>query len=271
MTDLFEIPGEKYREENLGRYPLTKREAIANSTKRPQAIVNIPCSKNGKGSGYSHDASSINSYIDYITRQGDLDAEMEFKTLTYEQAMEKGKWWKLTDQSNPKKRIRLAMKLTLSAPEGSDPKAVKKAAKAFAGKTFVKHEWVSVLHTDTDNPHVHLMVQMQGIDGMKLNPKKKELIKWGQDFSNELNKEGVMTISTSAYSRGLGKKTSRAESEENRPYVKHGNRYPMSDDKLTTLANQYYEISKKIGDKDLSQQVKNYGREIEERTMGQER
>lgn len=98
----------------------------------------------------------------------------------------------------------------LSMAEGTDSIAVQKAARDFAGRELVHHKYVMALDTadtphyagdktdpPTTNPHVHLIVQSLGEDGVRLNPRKADLHRWREAFAGALRDHGVEAVATS--------------------------------------------------------------------------
>jgi hypothetical protein len=82
---------------------------------------------------------------------------------------------------------RLAMSLVLSAPPGSDPKAVHAAAREFGESAFgVDRRWGFVVHTNTEHPHAHLVVATRSrVDGKQIDVTPGVLSQW-RDLWGEL-------------------------------------------------------------------------------------
>ena len=51
------------------------------------------------------------------------------------------------------------------------------------------------------NPHVHLIVQSLGIDGIRLNPRKADLHRWREGFARALREHGAEAVATSRVDR----------------------------------------------------------------------
>ena len=201
-----EIKGRGFSEKKLRKEKALSRkyvkEALDNASGAGQAVLKI--------TGYSKSQSLLAAHSAYISRNGKLPVKgRSNNNVGKEELREKQKMWIAEDRSKNKNR-RIAVKMILSAPKGSDPNKVERAASSFADNTFGdNHDYFSVLHTDTDNPHVHLVVQMQGFNGKRLNPRKANLSEWRESFANELRQQGIRVISTSRASRGVGKKTDK--------------------------------------------------------------
>ena len=66
------------------------------------------------------------------------------------------------------------------------------AARAFAQDAFAaEHDYVLVLHTDTQHPHAHLTLRALSDWGRRLNPTKADLKAWRQLFARTLRERSV--------------------------------------------------------------------------------
>jgi hypothetical protein len=98
----------------------------------------------------------------------------------------------------------------LSMPAGTDPLAVRDAARAFAQEVFGdRFDYVFALHTDAPHPHVHLSIRSLGDSGERLNPKKGDLETWRQTFAQALRDRGVEAEATPRRTRGVTRKAER--------------------------------------------------------------
>lgn len=100
---------------------------------------------------------------------------------------------------------RNAMKMALSSPEGSKPKSVIKAAEAFAKKAFGDegYRYLYALHTDTNNPHVHLVVKMVNEQGKRLTTDKPDLYRWRELWAEMCQEQGIDVVAVPNYMRGV--------------------------------------------------------------------
>lgn len=177
---------------------LRRAKKIAN--RAPEVMVKI--------SGNTKGADHVKAHLDYISRNGKIEIEDErgaiLKGKTAVRALAKD--WS-QDQGRRRKNTRETTNIVLSMPEGTEPKAVKDAARAFAKHQFGKnYQYVMALHTDTDSPHVHLTVKNLGYDGRRLHVKKGDPQKWRESFAAELEKRGVEAEATPRATRGVIKK-----------------------------------------------------------------
>ncbi|RLV60399.1 DNA relaxase [Parashewanella curva] len=160
--------------------------------KPPEVMVKI--------SGYCYTADHTRSHFDYISRNGKLEIEDECGQIYHDkQSLHLlAKDWG-EPQTNTKRRTRHSTHIVLSMPDGTEPKAVKKAVREFAKKTFSdNHQYIMALHTDTDSPHVHLTVKNLGFDGKRLHVRKGLPQVWRERFAIEMEREGVAAEATSS-------------------------------------------------------------------------
>jgi hypothetical protein len=66
-----------------------------------------------------------------------------------------------------------------------------------------------VLHEHQANPHVHLSVMAESIDGRRLNPRKTDLHRWRETFAEKLRELGVEAEATRQASRGENRRDER--------------------------------------------------------------
>lgn len=174
-----------------------KLDSIARKT--PEVLVKI--SGGGKG------MRQIKDHLDYISRNGKLDLEdQDGQTLAGRQDLGdlRDEWRHGAVPIPDDGTKREAFNIVLSMPAGTDPLAVKRAARDFAAHEFAGHQYAMVLHTyETDpdptpskNPHVHLCVKAQAEDGTRLNPRKADLQRWREHFAQALREHGVDATAT---------------------------------------------------------------------------
>jgi hypothetical protein len=165
----------------------------------PEVMVKISGFGRGKG---------VMGNLAYISRDGKLDLETSdgLKTRNLEDVKEVAKQWK-EHAGNRNSKQRDSMNLVLSMPAGTDPAAVAQATRLFAQRTFARHDYVWVQHTDEDHPHTHLTVALRPKDhGPKLNPRKADLQAWREGFAEALREQGVDCAATPRRARGITRK-----------------------------------------------------------------
>jgi type IV secretory pathway VirD2 relaxase len=170
--------------------------------KKPEVMVKI--------TGFSKGSGGVKSSLEYITRNGKVELEDSNgnKYSGKESVKEFFNEWNDFDREKRNKNQRDAMKMVLSMPEGTDPEALKKAARDFVKKEFsANHEYAFALHTDDKHPHVHVIVKTLGFDQKRLNPRKADIQQWRENFAEKLNENGIDAEATPRVVRGKVKKS----------------------------------------------------------------
>jgi hypothetical protein len=186
------------------------RSAVARvgrvARKAPEVMVKV--SGSGKNSG------QVLAHMTYITRNGKIEAENERgeKIEGLDDVKQAFREWGFSTAQASSRRRAQTVNIVLSMPEGTDPKAVLAAARAFAKERFSgNHQYLLVLHsTETDpdpkappHPHVHLSVKAQGFDLTWLKRSKADLQEWRETFAEKLRERGVEAEATPRRSRGV--------------------------------------------------------------------
>lgn len=183
------------------------RIRLARITSRvPEVMVKV--------TGRTRDPGHLRAHLDYISRNGGLTLEtagdgsiegrLEVAALAADWAAEQ-----LCDPST-RSTAPFSHSIVLSMPAGTDPFALRDAARAFAADMFAgSHDYVFALHTDTPRPHIHLSVCSRGHNGERLNPKKADLEAWRQAFAQTLRDRGVQAEATPRRARGVTRKAER--------------------------------------------------------------
>lgn len=172
--------------------------------KAPEVLVKI--SGSGKSSG------QIRAHLDYITRNGKLEAENERGEVIRGRAevTETFEQWRLNSAHTAIKQRAQTIHIVLSMPEGTDPAAVLDAARGFAKQQFSRnHSYLMALHTDTRQPHVHLTVKAQGFDRTWLKRSKADLQQWRDRFAQKLRDQGIEAEATPRNARGVVRKAAK--------------------------------------------------------------
>ena len=190
-----------------GRLTPAMRAKLERIVRRaPEVTVKIT----GRTKGVAH----LKSHLEYITRNGELDAETEQgATLAGRSGLKDLQQRWEDDAGFDDKRRRdasLSINIVLSMPAGTDAVAVKDSARAFAIETFgYNHDYVFVQHLDDKHPHVHLTVRSLGHAGQRLNPRKADLQAWRERFAGELRLRGIAAEATPRRTRGRVRKADR--------------------------------------------------------------
>lgn len=167
-----------------------------------------------KVTGRTRDGAHLRAHLDYIARHGALALEdQDGQRLEGRRELrEIAEDWRGLASLDPRRRANtpLSHSIVLSMPAGTDPLALRDAARAFAAAAFgERHEYVMALHTDTPRPHVHLAVRSLGLSGKRLHPKRADLEAWRQLFAEALRERGVEAEATPRRARGVSRKADR--------------------------------------------------------------
>ncbi|MBI3345659.1 MAG: relaxase/mobilization nuclease domain-containing protein [Burkholderiales bacterium] len=197
----------------------------------PQAILKVA----GGGRGMK----AIASHFRYISRDGQLELEDDrgVRHAEKESILDLLDQWRyggrLIDDLSSRRE---ALNLVLSTPTGTNPQLVLEAARKFAQAELNGHRYVMVLHSDRDNPHVHLTVRAESASGQRLTS-WTERERWRTVYADVLRGLGVDVEATRQSARGenrnfdtLGRLKMKAQGELRHPLTatKAGDAYAKS-------------------------------------------
>jgi hypothetical protein len=173
------------------------------SSNAPEVIVKV--------TGRAHSAGQLRAQLQYISQRGGLEVEdRDGQRLVGRGDIDDlAADWSVLALMDRQRRSSspFTYSIVLSMPAGTDAGVVGDAARAFAGEVFgERFDHVSVLHTDTPHPHVHMVVCAQGDNGERLNPKMADLELWRQTFARALRDRGVEAEATPRRARGVTRK-----------------------------------------------------------------
>lgn len=155
---------------------------------------------------------AIAAHFRYICKNGQLRIEDDRGVVREgKEAMhDLVEQWRVSGSLIPEtSHRREAFNIMLSMPHGIDAQTVLKAAREFAKRELSGHHYVTVLHEHQANPHVHLSVKAESIDGKRLNPRKTDLHRWRETFAEKLRGWGVEAEATRQASRGANRRDQR--------------------------------------------------------------
>ncbi len=189
------------------RRPLKRGTGLKNiqsaALKKPEVMVKIPPRK-----GSSNGLAAVRGHLAYISRNGQIEVESQDGFIYRGQKdIHKGvlQSWQALGVPEKSKR-REAINLVLSMPPGTNPEAVRLAARAFAREQFDGHQYAFAQHLDEAHPHVHLCVMMKNELGQYMNPRKGELFEWRLRFADKMREQGVECAATRRVHRGITQK-----------------------------------------------------------------
>ncbi len=168
-----------------------------------------------KVTGRTRGASHLQAHLDYITRDGELEAEDSFgnRLATRTDVRDLATDWSDAAVADRRRRANtpFSHSIILSMPAGTDALKLRDAARSFAQRVFAEQfDYLFVLHTDTPRPHVHLTVRSLGLDGARLDPRRGDLVAWRQAFAEALRDRGVEAEATPRRARGVVRKSERS-------------------------------------------------------------
>jgi hypothetical protein len=171
---------------------------VATVTRRaPQVMVKVT----GGGRGMA----AIAAHLRYISKNGRLEMEDD-RQMTHEgpDALKDivEQWRYGGSLIGEASHRREAFNIMLSMPAGTRPDVVRMAAREFAQVELAGHRWLMVLHEHQANPHVHLSVRAEAINGDRLNPRKADLDRWRETFAEKLRGLGIDAEATRQATRG---------------------------------------------------------------------
>lgn len=182
-----------------------------------------------KITGRVRDKAHLKAHFEYISRNCKIELENERGEIiaTKKRLLEEHKDWS-DEFGKVRANERHTVNIVLSMPAGTDPEAVRRAARAFAKEQFGEtHQYVMALqHPGNDakskQPHVHLAVKTRGYDGSRLDPKKADLQDWRETFAEKMQEQGYDVVATPRRSRGVVEKGKRGvvrqiEDDKKRP------------------------------------------------------
>jgi len=167
-----------------------------------------------KVTGRTRVPGHLAAHLSYITRNGELPATDRdgLEVRGAGEVREVAADWSSLAAMDSRRRAGTpgSVSMILSMPAGTDAVRLRDAAAGFAAEQFGdRHDYLFVLHTDTDHPHVHLTVRALGDHGERLNPKKADLEVWRQAFAEQLRLRGIAAEATPRRARGITRKPER--------------------------------------------------------------
>lgn len=169
-----------------------------------------------KVSGGARDSEGAKAGLAYIDRQGQLPVEIDDGVVLqgrdvgdhlvadWQLDLCRSQYRRVPGEGETDTRDKLVHNLVLSMPAGTPGDAVLDAARGFARRNFAaRHRYAMVLHTDQDNPHVHLVVKCEHETegGQRLNIRKATLREWREQFAALMRDQGVEANATPRHSR----------------------------------------------------------------------
>ena len=165
------------------------------SRRLPQAVFKI--------SSYSHSGGAVLGRVQYITREGEVEAEgPNGERLGQAELAHIVDVW--SREAAVGRGRRVAMSAFVSFPADEDKEQATEAARQFFRAAFAEnHDYVMAVHTDTNNFHVHVVVQMGGHDGKQLRIGRADLQDLRLLFAEKAHEQGIELDASPRWARGL--------------------------------------------------------------------
>lgn len=177
---------------------------LAASRRSPEAVVKVISFASSQGSAMG--------LVDYVTRKGELTFETKDGEKIEGRDDEDGTKQLVGDWAerfSGRANARNAAHLMVSAPAGSSPEAVERAARDFAKRALGDDfDYGFALHTDEDHPHVHIVVVREE-GGPVLDWNRHDLQDMRETFAEACREQGIEMTATPRQMRGQGEKGER--------------------------------------------------------------
>ena len=154
--------------------------------------------------GKNHTMRAVRKHLQYIGQDGEgIVYDQDGRPYRGGEEIDDLAWkWQHVGPKMPEEaEARLAFNIVFSMPEGTDERAVFAAVRATAESEFAGHQWAMGQHFDEPQVHCHVSVKAEGMDGVRLNPRKADLQRWRERFAHELRERGVEAEATRRASR----------------------------------------------------------------------
>lgn len=169
-------------------------------TKQSEVVVKI--------TGASRNFEALKAHLRYISRKGKLELE----TSTSNKYQGKESLSALADDFNvgseiptedyirdnsfKEQREALHFVFSMRDIEYANPRQIKESAMQTISELYPNNFYAIAYHGDTDNPHCHLILKVEDINGKRINPKKKDLALIRSKFAENLRERGVEAKAT---------------------------------------------------------------------------
>ena len=179
-----------------------KRPIVKNTPRGKEVVIKI--------TGNSKNFQKWKAHFNYVTRKGELEV-VESELYKYQGKEELKQFQEFFNDSgenipnesqNLKERREVlhfvfSMKEHEATPSDKLLSAVLKTMK----EKYPNNASYAVFHGDTDNPHIHCDLKISGIDGNRIDVRKKDLEQLRKNFAKNLNDLGIEAYATRKYEK----------------------------------------------------------------------
>ena len=164
------------------------------SRRLPQAVFKI--------SSYSHSAGAVWDRVNYVSREGELEAEgPNGERLEQGQLAQMVEDW--NRETEERARRRYAMSAVVSFPKGVDEEKAIEAGRQFFREAFAdNHDYVFAAHTDAKHFHLHVVVQAAGHDGKQIRLNRDDLQALRMLLAEKAREQGIELDASPRWARG---------------------------------------------------------------------
>ena len=201
-------------EDRRGSLPRGGRRWTGSLSQRARAARGLPQAV-FKISSYSHSAGAVWARVEYVSREGELEAEgPNGELLDQEQLEEMVDEW--SEETRAGQGRRYAMSAVVSFPQGVDEEKATEAARQFFREAFAEnHDYVFAPHTDAKQFHVHVVVQARGHDGKQIRLNRDAIQDLRMLLAEKAHEQGIELDASPRWARG-------EEKEQHRPRAVEG-------------------------------------------------
>ena len=189
-------------EDRRGSLPRGGRRWTGSLSQRGRAARGLPQAV-FKISSYSHSAAAVWARVEYVSREGELEAEgPNGELLDQEQLEEMVDEW--SEETRAGQGRRFAMSAVVSFPQGVDKEKATEAARQFFREAFAdNHDYVFAPHTDAKQFHVHVVVQARGHDGRQIRLNRDDIQDLRMLLAEKAAEQGIELDASPRWARGL--------------------------------------------------------------------
>lgn len=176
-------------------------------SKAPEVMVKV--------SGRTQSSDHLKEHMNYITRNGKVEAETDYGLMKGKEAVgDLHSDWSddaiIYEGQHQVRKAALSVNLVLSMPAGTDRDAFRNAVRDFVDVEIrPRVDTIVAFHDDTEHPHAHVTVRGRQHNGRVFNPGKGVLERYRERFASALRFRGIEAEATPRFTRGRTLKADR--------------------------------------------------------------
>lgn len=184
--------------ENQGRFDLS---AYAKERDKKAKLMSGGYEVMIKITSNARNKTQLLKHIEYISRDGELELLSADNHIFLGKADTKDCVESYANIPQRFERVRerretYNMVFSMRDYEECEPHILQESAFATMKKLYPNAQFVLALHKDTDNPHCHICLNANNLNGSRIHIQKKDLFAMRQSFAKELNARGVYALAT---------------------------------------------------------------------------